>query len=63
MTVADFLRGAALQWTMMFGLVLENPVFREFAQRIVTRPAAIEIRAADEKPATEQAAARGAMMR
>ena len=59
MTVADILWGVALQWTMMFGLVPENPVFRDFAQRIVSRPAAVKIQALDNDLAAEQSAARG----
>lgn len=58
MTVADILWGTALHWTMMFGLVPENPVFRDYVQRIITRPAAVKIQAEDEKLATEQTAAR-----
>lgn len=59
MTVADILWGVALQWTMMFGLVPENPVFRDFVQRIVSRPVAVKIQALDKDLAAEQAGARG----
>ncbi|ASJ73277.1 glutathione S-transferase family protein [Granulosicoccus antarcticus] len=59
MTVADILWGVALHWTMMFDLVPENPVFRDFAQRIMSRPLAMKVQAMDETLAAEQAAARG----
>lgn len=58
MTVADILWGTALQWTMMFGLVPENPIFRDYAQRITSRPVAVNMQAEDEKLAAAQAAAR-----
>ena len=49
MTVADILWGTALNWTMMFGLMPENPIFRDYVQRITSRPAAVKIQAEDEE--------------
>ncbi|MCB1756606.1 MAG: glutathione S-transferase C-terminal domain-containing protein, partial [Gammaproteobacteria bacterium] len=58
MSVADILWGVALQWTMMFGLVEEKPLLRDFVDRIVLRPAARKVQKEDEKLAAEQTAAR-----
>lgn len=55
MTVADILWGVALHWTMMFGLVPENPIFREYVERITSRPAAVKITALDEMLVAELA--------
>lgn len=46
LTAADFLWGAALQWTMMFKLVPELPEFKAYVERYAARPA---VRRAHEK--------------
>ncbi|MGR6431271.1 glutathione S-transferase family protein [Rhizobium sp. PAMB 3174] len=38
-SAADVLWGIALQWTTMFGLVEERPVFRAYIDRVTSRPA------------------------
>lgn len=38
-SAADLLWGIALEWTMMFGIVAERPVFRALVDRINARPA------------------------
>jgi glutathione S-transferase len=37
-SAADVLWGIALQWTTMFGLVEERPVFRAYIDRVTSRP-------------------------
>lgn len=37
-SAADVLWGIALQWTTMFGLVEERPVFRAYIDRVTARP-------------------------
>ena len=37
-SAADIFWGAALRWTLMFGLVPDWPVFTEYAERITARP-------------------------
>ena len=56
MSVADVLWGIALNWTMMFKLVPERPVFREFADRVTARPAFIKVAKEDERLAAEHQA-------
>jgi len=55
-TAADLLWGAALRWTMTFGLVARDPVFAAYVQRIYERPAVQRAAAADEALAAAQAA-------
>ena len=38
LSIADLQWGAALHWTMMFGLVPERPVFANYRDRIIARP-------------------------
>jgi glutathione S-transferase len=58
MTVADILWGVALHWTMMFELIPENPIFRDYVKRITSRPAAMKITALDETLVAELTAKR-----
>jgi glutathione S-transferase len=59
MTAADILWGVAFSWTMMFGLVPGNDVFKAYAERITSRPAFQRISAADDEMAAQHAAACG----
>lgn len=56
MSVADVLWGIALNWTMMFKLVPERQVFREYSDRITARTAFIRMTADDERLAAEHQA-------
>ena len=58
-TAADILWGVAFSWTMMFGLVPGNDVFKAYADRITSRPAFKRISAADDEMAAQHAAASG----
>src|SRR5215468_3470865 len=55
MTAADFLWGVAFNWTMMFGLVPGNDVFKAYADRISSRPAFQRINAEDDEMAARHA--------
>ena len=55
-SVADLLWGIALNWTMMFKLVPERPVFRAFADRVIERASFIKVTADDERLAAEHQA-------
>ncbi|MBY8823717.1 glutathione S-transferase family protein [Sphingomonas colocasiae] len=59
LTAADILWGAALSWTMTFGLVPRSEVFERFAERITSRPAFRLVDAADAEMAAVHAAAVG----
>ena len=59
MTAADILWGVAFNWTMMFGLVPGDGVFKAYADRITSRPAFQRIAAADAEMAAQHAAASG----
>lgn len=47
LTAADLLWGTALNWTTMFGLVPERPVFRAYIERMTSRPASLKVTADD----------------
>jgi glutathione S-transferase len=57
MTAADILWGVAFNWTMRFGLVPGDGVFKAYADRITSRPAFQRITAADAEMAAQHAAA------
>ena len=59
MTAADILWGVAFNWTMMFGLVPGDGVFKAYADRITSRPAFQRITAGDAEMAAQHAAACG----
>jgi glutathione S-transferase len=46
-TAADVLWGMALGWTIGFGLVPASPVLSDYVSRVMTRPAALRVTAAD----------------
>jgi glutathione S-transferase len=56
-TAADVLWGAALNWTLAFGLVPERPGFAAYAERVRGRPAYQAAFAADAELAAAHAAA------
>jgi glutathione S-transferase len=60
-TAADLLWGIALNWTMMFGLVPERPVFRAYVERITGRAAFQKVTADDAALAAEHQAAADAL--
>jgi glutathione S-transferase len=55
-TAADVLWGTALNWTTMFGLVEKTPGIGAYIERIVSRPAAVRVRAKDAELATQHGA-------
>lgn len=55
-TVADVLWGTALSWMLQFGLVPDEPVYRDYADRVMARPAMQRAAEADTKLAAEQKA-------
>jgi glutathione S-transferase len=57
-TAADVLWGGALNYGMMFKLVPEWPVFRDYVQRVQSRPAIKRAAQLDDALAAEQAAQR-----
>jgi glutathione S-transferase len=59
MTAADVLWGTALNWTMMFGLVLKNDVFVRYTDRMIARPAFKKVMSEDAEMAAQHAAAVG----
>lgn len=56
-TALDLLWGVALNWTMMFGLVEERPVFRAYADRIAARSSFRKVHAEDAEMAAQHKAA------
>jgi len=52
-TALDLLWGTAFHWTMMFGLVPEKAVFRDYCAMITDRPSYVRIGAEDDKMAAE----------
>ena len=54
-TAADVLWGTALQWTLAFELVPNLPVFRDYVQRVTSRPELQRASALDAKYAAAQA--------
>lgn len=56
-TAADVLWGCALNWGMAFKLVPETPVFRAYADRVLSRPAMQRAQRKDEELAASQQAA------
>jgi glutathione S-transferase len=46
-SAADVLWGTALRWTVMFGLVPELPVIKDYMDRVNARPAVLRARAKD----------------
>lgn len=59
-TAADALWGTALRWTLAFGLVPDEPVFRDYVARVVAHPAVERSIALDGRYADEQAGNRAA---
>ena len=59
-TAVDVLWGTALRWTLAFGLVPDEAVFRDYVARVVAHPAVERAIALDGKHAEAQAAARAA---
>lgn len=55
-TAADVLWGGALNWALMFKLVPDSEVFRNYAGRVAARPAIRRAMALDEELAAKQAA-------
>ncbi len=55
MTAADILWGVAFSWTLQFGLVPDEPVFRAYAERITSRPAFRKVSAEDDAMAARHA--------
>lgn len=56
-TAADVLWATGLGWTTMFGIVPKLPVIERYIARIVSRPAFVRAKAADDALAAELAAA------
>ncbi len=56
-SAADILWGVALQWTVMFGLVPETPVIKDYVQRVTDRPSFAKVNAMDAQLAAEHEAA------
>lgn len=56
MTAADLLWGVAFAWTLQFGLVPDEPVFRDYASLITSRPAFQRVSAEDDAMAARHAA-------
>jgi len=54
-TAADVLWGVALRWTLAFGLVPDEPVFRDYAARVCAHPAVQRALAMDDEYAAAQA--------
>lgn len=59
-TAIDVLWGVALRWAMAFKLVPDQPVFRDYVERVTAHPAIARASALDERYAAEQAARREA---
>ena len=57
LSAADILWGGALQWTMMFGLVPETPVIKDYVHRMTDRPSFAKVAAMDARLAAEHDAA------
>ncbi|MGA4637176.1 glutathione S-transferase family protein [Pseudomonas solani] len=55
-SAADVLWGTALNWTMAYGLIPERPVFRDYVERFLARPAVQKARARDAELAAAQEA-------
>lgn len=56
MTAADILWGVAFDWTMQFGLVPDEPVFRNYAERVTGRPSFKKVTEEDDAMAARHAA-------
>jgi glutathione S-transferase len=56
-TAADVLWGVALRWTLAFGLVPDEPVFRDYVERVCAHPAVQRATALDAQYAASQAPA------
>lgn len=54
-TAADVLWGVALRWTLAFGLVPDEPVFRDYVERVCAHPAVQRATALDADYAALQA--------
>jgi glutathione S-transferase len=61
-TIADVLWGVALRWTLAFGLVPDEPVFRDYVERVCAHPAIQRATALDAEYAAAQAREAGAGM-
>jgi glutathione S-transferase len=59
-TAADVLWGVALRWTLAFGLVPDEPVFRDYVARVCVHPAVQHATELDARYAASQAANAGA---
>ena len=57
LSAADILWGGALQWTVMFGLVPETPVIKDYVRRVTDRPSFKKVAAMDARLAAEHEAA------
>jgi glutathione S-transferase len=55
-TAADVLWGVALRWTLAFGLVPDEPVFRDYVERVCAHPAVQRATELDAQYAVSQAA-------
>ncbi|QUD87880.1 glutathione S-transferase family protein [Phenylobacterium montanum] len=56
-SAADVLWGSALRFSMMFGIVPENPTFRAYVDRVTARPAFAKVDAHDAEASARFAAA------
>jgi glutathione S-transferase len=56
-SAADVLWGSALRFSMMFGIVPENPTFRAYVDRVTARPAFAKVDAMDAESSARFAAA------
>ena len=57
LSAADILWGGALQWTVMFGLVPETPVIKDYVSRVTDRPSFKKVAEMDARLAAEHEAA------
>ena len=53
-TAADVLWGTAINWMLQFGLVPDEPPYRDYADRVMARPAMRRAMEADARLAAEQ---------
>lgn len=58
-TAADVLWGTAISWMLQFGLVPDEPPYRDYADRVMVRPAMQRATEADARLAAEQQGAGG----
>lgn len=57
LSAADILWGVAFRWTVMFGLVPETPVIKDYVRRVTDRPSFEKVTAMDARLAAEHDAA------